>query len=76
MRQFDSCVVAAESAAEAATIHPGGYRWSDGAWRFDDGRDIGDDSWVCPALVTAVHVGEASASIKLGRVVCASFNAG
>ena len=57
---FDSAVVCAKSAAEAKQIVPG----------------YGFDSWASPQFVTVEYLGKAKSKIKLGSVICASFNAG
>lgn len=65
---YDSCVVAAESPEDAATIHPRGYElplpWEYGG------------SWASnPSDVKVEFLGLALDHIKRG-VICASFNAG
>lgn len=61
---YDSCIVAADSVAEARLIHPGGWVWPNG------------DFWVRhPKDVTVKLIGVAAPNIEMG-VICASFNAG
>ena len=63
---YDSAVVAAETGAEAAGIHPDGPK----GW----GKKYG--SWcTSPEYVTAEYLGEAREGQEAG-VVLASFNAG
>jgi hypothetical protein len=62
---YDSAVVAAETACKARHTHPGG------------GRCVASNlgSWVAPADVAVVLIGEAAPGTVAG-VVCASYNAG
>lgn len=66
---YDSCVVCAKNAIEAARIHP-----SDRDAPISDEVD-GYDSWVSLKNVKVKYIGEASNKLKIG-VICASFNAG
>ena len=75
---FDSAVVAAETAAQAATIHPSGIEKDN--WR-EDGPD---DQWTdwsrgawcsAPTQVTVEMIGHAVEGTAAG-VILASFNAG
>ena len=62
---YDSAVVAAQDEAAAKHINPHG-----------DWADKHNSGWcTSPKHVTAVYIGEAAESVKIG-VVCASFNAG
>jgi hypothetical protein len=82
---YDSAVVAAETAIDAARVYPassGDYRWSDEAKMWLGYRPDGSTydaggwrDWVTPDAVTVRYIGEAADDIKSGTV-CASFNAG
>lgn len=66
---YSDAVVAAETAEEAAKIHPGGPsgKWS-GACRYG--------TWVDkPSEVEVLYIGDAAPGTKVG-VICASFHAG
>lgn len=63
---YESAVVAAESAHEAAKIHPSGGEWTD--------RDY---SWCdSPEKVEVTLIGTAAADINAGEVILSSFNPG
>jgi hypothetical protein len=82
---YDSAVVAAESAIDAARVYPDRsdyYRWSDEAKAWLGYRPDGSTydagglrDWVMPDAVTVRYIGEAADDIETGTV-CASFNAG
>lgn len=73
---YDSCVVAAESAEDAAKMLPtdGGHYT-----RKPSGEEAGTwvrVYWATPEQVTVRLIGVAAEGIKAGDVICASFNAG
>ncbi len=78
---YDSCVVAAPSAAVARIMHPRGDRaWNGRGWSYTDGTAswVGCDEagWAYhPDNVTIEEIGVTLADAA-PRVVCASFNAG
>ena len=63
---YDSCVVVAIDAIDAVQITPNRQGWGDtySAW------------CAYPSDVTWTYIGEASADLVEGSVICASFNAG
>lgn len=63
---YDSAVVVASSQAQARKIHPNGtlIKTKDD-WKW---------SWCHPDKVKVRKVGVASARMKLGTVICASYN--
>jgi hypothetical protein len=79
---YDSAVVAAMTEEEAKRIHPSGNpkkNWTDdmlgkddlGSWQYSYG------TWAThPDNVKATVIGDAHASVTVGDVICASFNAG
>jgi hypothetical protein len=80
---FDDAVVVAVDEEGAKHVSPCDYYvWKDNDWhfKFDDGTTKAEPyhgySWCQPKDVTATWVGVAAANLKLGEVVCASFNAG
>lgn len=66
--QFDSCVVCATSAEEAAKIHPRMQEnWND---------HVGDRSRCkTPEEVEVTFIGKAADNVLLGEVICSSYNA-
>ncbi len=83
---YDSAVVVAESAEEAATIYPGwdednSYRYYDDDEQFipflkDEDNRLPRDWARDPALVNVVEIGEAAGGWKKFDIVCASYSAG
>lgn len=78
---YDSAVVVANSLDEARVIHPDTKAKLIGdEWHTDRGCDyMLDETWVSHkdlSKVTVKLLGKADRRLKLGDVVCASFNAG
>lgn len=80
---YNSAVVVAVDEAGAKMVSPCEYyRWHDNKWYFQmaDGtlktNSYGRSDWCLPKDVKATWIGIAGADLKLGEVVCASFNAG
>jgi hypothetical protein len=70
---YDSCVVAAESHADATTIHPRRHLLDELWWKNDDHNC---EDWAStPRKVKSICIGEAKSDVSRG-VICASFNAG
>jgi len=67
---YDSCVVAAESSADAAMINPGGQRF------WGEGKRRGNVWCSTPDKVIVTLIGVAAEGIEAGRIICASYNAG
>ena len=74
---FDSAVVSADTAEDARKVHPGGdlYQQHQGVNWWEKKETY--SSW-CNALdqVEVELLGEATANLNPGTVICASFNAG
>lgn len=69
---YDSAVVVAETEDDARNTHPGRGTLAE---RFDAGLSRLYPDWATdPSDVTAEYLGETD--LEVGRVVCASFNAG
>jgi hypothetical protein len=79
--EFDSCVVAAGSEAEARLIHPGSHELrSVGSdlplWDSDRQQWSKDaDEWDVPSALVVKFLGQAAPDIKSG-VILSSFNCG
>jgi hypothetical protein len=78
---YDSAVVIAADEEAARAIHPSGYVWREGAWRYADPSrthkpETFSSSWATPENVKAVVIGSPASDLAAGEVVCASFNAG
>ena len=82
---YDSCVVCADNIEEAKYIHPSEYyKYHDGKlwFQFADGTEKEEepnydfDGWATPDKVKVKLIGTATDDIEVGKVVCASFNAG
>lgn len=78
---YDSCVVAAETEADARLIHPATrlihpanppYKWDGETWR--SSPDWTNNEWAPPPDIQVKEIGVAADGI-IG-VVCASYNAG
>lgn len=79
---YDSAVVCAENEEEARVINPREYyRWHDNQWFFQhpngtEKAEENDDTWCIPKKVKVMEIGIANDDIKIGAVICSSFNAG
>lgn len=76
--EYDSAVVAAETAGFAAEVCPWPeLHWRDGDWYFKSKDELYGDysAWVYPHQVSTEFLGTAKEGTKRG-VIVASFNAG
>lgn len=82
---YDSAVVCANSEEEAKQVHPSEYySFHDGKLWFQvaDGTERAEDpdcrsgGWASPQHVRVTLIGTATDDVEVGKVVCASFNAG
>ena len=79
---YSGAVVCAESEKEAVKIDPSGFRlWHDGASWFQcadhEEKEKHNDCWVNNIKDVKVElIGTAEDHIKIGQIICASFNAG
>jgi hypothetical protein len=73
---YSDAVVAADTEAEAVTIHPNGDQWNAAPKSSGWSPGCGDWGWAkTPDQVSAKLIGEAVAGTELG-VICSSFHAG
>jgi len=71
---YDSCVVVANSLDEAKLIHPASYITGD--WS-NDRETCKYSGWCTPEDVKGRELGIVTDNkLKVGKVVCSSFNAG
>ena len=70
---YDSCVVVANNAEEAVTIHP--YYGLDDEWLYCGESRILNSGWCNPKHVSVTLIGVTDLYNE-SKVVCSSFNAG
>ena len=73
---YDSCVVVAEDAESASKIHPSSFANDDEWWIPNSKLRRQFSDWPQPEHVTVEWIGAADPALKVGTVICASFNSG